>query len=264
MLCFQADLRGEIQRQEFDPQAQQGRAAMFNEAMDVVMQWLERTDPSLVPELPTLLRGAESTKPADVFARLNANHDDVLTLDEIITADIPEADAVGLDLKALFAPFAFGAGGEVLDEIPGITFEEARQCLAGNTSDLDADGIVDSFEKMLIAATGRPGLLSDLNPDTDLASFGLFSEQNAASGIAASLPKMHQFGLFSEQTLGELFGGPLFAVDPQDGNVKVSLQLERSNSLNGPFNPIANAFEYREAAEGKAFFRFRSGPVPVP
>jgi hypothetical protein len=236
---------------------------MFEESKQMAMQWLQGLDPSLVPELPTLLRGAEATKPADVFARLNLNGDDVLTLEEIMKARIPEADALNFSLSDLLAPFAFSPElGFDPASIPGVTLDEMRECVAGSTADVDADGIIDSFEKLLIAATGRAALLSDLNPDTDLASFGLFSEDHAAAIIAADLSKMHQFGLYTEGTLGDLFGGPLFAVDQNRNTISVGLQLEKSETLNGPFESVANPFVYSEELAGKAFYRFRASPTP--
>ena len=262
MLRFHADLRGTVLSQTIHPAARQGRAEMFQEASRVAMQWLEEAEPDLVPELPTLLRGAEATKPADIFTRLNANADDVLTLKEIMAADLPEADAVGFKLADLLAPFCYGAGGEDVDLIPGITLDESRECLVGSTTDLDADGIIDSFEEMLIAATGRPALLSDISPDTAVADLGLFSEGQAASNIAADRSKMNEFGLFTEETLGEIFVGPLIAVDQRTDRVNVELKLERANSLGGPFDPVANPFLYSEAAQGRAFFRFRLRPSP--
>lgn len=262
MLRFQADLKGAILAQTIHPEAREGRAKMFQEASQVAIRWLEAAEPELASELPTLLRGAEATKPATVFARLNTNQDDVLTLEEIMNAELPEADVVGFKLSELLAPFCFGAGGEDVDLIPGVTLDESRESLVGSTADLDADGIIDSFEEMLIAATGRPGLLSDLNPDTDPADLGLFSEQRAAANIASDLLKMNEFGLFTEDALSEVSVGPLIAVDHETNRVNVGLQLEKASTLGGPFDPVANAFLYNDSAEGKAFFRFRLQPTP--
>ncbi len=257
MLSYTANLQGLILTQKVHPEAREGRALMFEEAHAVATRWLQRVDPELAPELPTLLRGAEATKPKEVFARLNSNGDDVITLEEILSASLPEAEAVQFDLEEFLAPFSFGSGGEKKDEIPGVTMEEGRDQTLGSTLDLDADGIFDSFEQLLLAAAGRSGGLADINPDTEPDEIGLFSENRAAMDIAADIEKMRTLGLYTEGVLGQIFVDPLVRVNPTTEMVDVAFQLHRSEDLNGDFQPVGDLFEYSEPAAGKAFFLLR-------
>jgi prepilin-type N-terminal cleavage/methylation domain-containing protein len=261
MLTFEADIAGTIETQKEHPESRRGRAAMFLEVSQIAMDCLEAADPELVGEFATLLRGAEATKPAAVFDRLNTNRDDVLTVREITEADIPEMEAVGIRMEKLLEPLRFGAGGEDVDAIPAVTFDEIRACRAGSLNDLDGDGILDNFEAMLIQASGNPALLSDVNPDTDPADIGLFSEPRVATMIASDPVRMQEYGLFTEESLSEISVGPLIAADPQTKQVEVELQLERASSPGSPFEPIANPFLFSQDATGKAFFRFRLSPL---
>ncbi|CAN5342556.1 hypothetical protein BH23VER1_BH23VER1_22920 [soil metagenome] len=256
MLRLLASLDGVVTEQRLHPQAKQGRAAMFAEIQDVAMQWLEEIQPGIRPELATLWRGAEATRASEAFGHLNTDRDDVVTLGELLAQEIA-LDDFRLPLRELLAPMRLGAGGEVVSLIPGVAECDLRDLIVGSSvADTDGDGIADAFERSLIKASGQPALLSDIDASTLPGEFGLFSEGQAAGQIGGDVDKMAVYGLFTQQSIANLFvRAPLVEGDRESDTVEVSLQLAKSDDLASPFVALGMPFTFQETAEDKAFYR---------
>jgi prepilin-type N-terminal cleavage/methylation domain-containing protein len=127
-----ADAFGRILHQFEHPDAAEQRQFMFEEIERRGKDWIL----SLVPRgggqsLGNRLGAAlKSRNLEDAFAELNANGDDVLTLDEI-QSTVLSLDHHRLSLSELLAPLQLGAGGEDLSLIPGISLKDVEPCAPG-------------------------------------------------------------------------------------------------------------------------------------
>lgn len=119
---FEADLDGRVLRQFEHPEADQERQRMFAEIESLGKRWVA----SLWKQgrVDSVWHSARNRRAwTDVFADLNGNGDDVVTLDEFRSSALT-LDRHRLALEDLMAPLRLGAGGEEVDLIPGLSLKE--------------------------------------------------------------------------------------------------------------------------------------------
>ncbi|MBL9138348.1 MAG: DUF1559 domain-containing protein [Verrucomicrobiales bacterium] len=124
---FEADLTGRVLRQFEHPDAARERQRMFSEVESIGKRWVA----SLWRQAgggDGLWRSARDRRPwTDVFADLNTNGDDVVTIEEMRGATLT-LDRHRLSLEDLMAPLRLGAGGEEVDLIPGLGLGDVEPC----------------------------------------------------------------------------------------------------------------------------------------
>ncbi len=130
---FQADLKGDIRSQYEHPDAAAERSRMFAEIEQIGKRWLydlAGTGPKANRLVESAVRrhGLE-----EVFANLNANGDDVVTLEEIQNT-VLTLDQREFPLARLLEPLRLGAGAERFSLIPGLTLGEVDPCGTGDAT----------------------------------------------------------------------------------------------------------------------------------
>ncbi len=128
-LVFVADVFGRIRFQAEHADAAEERRQMFAEIEELGKRWILESVPkgggrSLGNRLGAALK---AKRVGEVFAELNENGDDVLTLEELGARELVLDDR-RLSLADLLAPLRLGAGGEDVTLIPGITLRDLDPC----------------------------------------------------------------------------------------------------------------------------------------
>lgn len=124
---FEADLNGRILQQFEHPEADRERQRMFGEIESLGKRWIA----SLWRQaggVDGYWRSARDRQAwTDVFADLNSNGDDVVSLDELRGTAL-SLDRHRLSMEELMAPLRLGAGGEDVDLIPGLGLKDVEPC----------------------------------------------------------------------------------------------------------------------------------------
>lgn len=125
---FHADLKGRVLAQFEHPEAAAERKKMFEEIEGAGRRWIADLARGTRRSPDALLQAALNRYSlADVFGKLNANRDDVLTIEEI-QGSVLTLDQRRLSLADLLEPLQLGAGGEEVDLIPGLSLKEVETC----------------------------------------------------------------------------------------------------------------------------------------
>lgn len=130
---FQADLEGDVLSQFEHPDAATERSRMFAEVGQIGRQWLSElagtgARANRLVESAVRRHGLE-----EVFADLNANGDEVLTIQEIRNT-VLTLDEREFPLARLLEPLRLGAGAERVPLIPGLSLGEIDPCGTGDAT----------------------------------------------------------------------------------------------------------------------------------
>ena len=129
---FVANADGRVLGEYEHPDADMERARMFQEIQGIGRQWIADLVSRGAAKRDGLVRAALNRHLLpEVFADLNANQDDVLSIGELRDT-VLTLDARRFPVADLLAPMQLGAGGEDVLLIPGLSLREARESAAGD------------------------------------------------------------------------------------------------------------------------------------
>lgn len=131
---FQADLEGDVQSQFEHPDAAAERRRMFAEVGEIGRQWLHGLAGTGAKSQGLIENAVRRHGLEEVFADLNANGDDVLTIREIQNT-VLTLDEREFPLARLLEPLRLGAGAERFLLIPGVSLEEVVPGGRGKATD---------------------------------------------------------------------------------------------------------------------------------
>ena len=120
----------------------------------------------------------------------------------------------------------------------------------------DGAHLSDSFEQRLLELAGQDPNNNSIDTLDQLNALGLMTEASAATSILGDATKMSEYGLYSEQSMGELLA-PTPLIFPIGDTIRLQIQLEESSDLI-EFSPVDDPImmDLPISPDGAAFYRF--------
>jgi hypothetical protein len=113
-----------------------------------------------------------------------------------------------------------------------------------------------TFEQRLLELAGQDPVAGSIDSLAQLNALGLTTESGAATSILGDATKMSQYGLYSEESMGELLA-PTPLIFPIGNSIRLRIQLEESRDL-VEFSPLDVPIEVDIPITpgGASFYRF--------